>query len=121
MPAVWAVGEPVFPVDVPGAADSPGTSNWSLAKMPAFTVMEELEPEDLVASKRSMAVAVRAPAVLQVRLKVAVPPDRGALSGKVALASDEVIPTVSVTFAIRFQLASPQDRKSTRLNSSHER
>src|SRR6267378_6715795 len=106
MPAVWAVGEPVLPDEVPGAAVSPGTSNCSLTKLPAFTVIEELIPEALVASLRSMAVAVRAPAVLQIRLKLPVPPANGALAGRVALASDEVIPTVSVVIAIRFQLAS---------------
>src|SRR2546427_336968 len=106
MPAVCAVGVPVLPAEVPGAAVSPGASNCSLAKLPAFTVIEELVPEALVASLRSMAVAVRAPAVLQIRLKLPVPPVKGALDGRVALASDETIPTVSATFAIRFQLAS---------------
>ena len=38
-----------------------------------ITVIEELVPEALVASLRSMAVAVRAPAVLQIRLKLPVP------------------------------------------------
>src|SRR5512139_294719 len=28
-PAVWARGVPVFPDEVPGAADSPGRSTWS--------------------------------------------------------------------------------------------
>ena len=95
-----------MPAEVPGAAASPGTSNCSLAKLPALTVIEELAPEALVASLRSMAVAVRAPAVLQIKLKLPVPPDKDALAGRVALASDETIPTVSVTFAIGFQLAS---------------
>lgn len=106
MPAVWAAGEPVLPVEVPGAAVSPGAINCSLAKLPAFTVIEEVVPEALLASLRSMAVAVRAPAVLQIRLKVPVPPDNGALAGSVALASDETTPTVSATFVMRFQLAS---------------
>ena len=95
-----------MPAEVPGAAVSPGASNCSLAKLPAFTVIEELVPEALVASLRSMAVAVRAPAVLQMRLKLPVPPVKGALAGRVALASDETIPTISVALAIRFQLAS---------------
>src|SRR5258705_9904231 len=97
MPAVWGLGEPVLPVEVPGAAVSPGMSNCSLAKLPVFTVIEELMPEALDASLRSMAVAVRAPAVLQIRLRLPVPPDKGALAGSVALASDETIPTVSAT------------------------
>ena len=106
MPAVWAVGEPVLPVEVPGAAVSPGTSNCSFTNAAAFMVIAELMPDDLVTSDRSTAVAVRAPAVLQVRLKVPVPAASGALAGRVALGSEEVIPTVSVTVAIRFQLAS---------------
>src|SRR4051794_128729 len=38
VPAVWAVGVPVFPVGVPGAADSPGSRIWSFANAPALTL-----------------------------------------------------------------------------------
>ena len=34
-PAVWARGVPVLPLDVPGAALSPGSRTWSRAKGPA--------------------------------------------------------------------------------------
>src|SRR5947208_1092680 len=37
-PALHAVGGPVLPVVVPGAAVSPGTSNWSFTNAPALTV-----------------------------------------------------------------------------------
>src|SRR5207249_247428 len=37
VPAVWALGVPVLPFVVPGAAVSPGTSNCSLANAPALT------------------------------------------------------------------------------------
>src|SRR5207247_9255238 len=48
----------------------------------------------------------RVPAALGVISKLPVPPTRVALAGRLALASEEVIPIVSVTFVIRFQLAS---------------
>ena len=38
VPAVWAVGVPVLPVAVPGAAVSPGTRICSLANGPGLTV-----------------------------------------------------------------------------------
>src|SRR6266481_3518086 len=42
VPAVRAVGVPVLPVEVPGAAVSPGTSNCSFTNGPLLIVMEEL-------------------------------------------------------------------------------
>src|SRR2546430_17404446 len=39
VPAVRAVGAPVLPLAVPGAAVSPGTNSCSLVKAAAFTVM----------------------------------------------------------------------------------
>ena len=44
-PAVWAVGVPVLPVSVRGAATSPGTSTWSLVNVPARTVNGALVPD----------------------------------------------------------------------------
>ena len=38
-PAVRAVGVPVLPVAVPGAAVSPGARSWSLVKAPGLTTM----------------------------------------------------------------------------------
>src|SRR6266851_4099497 len=37
VPAVWAVGVPVLPVEVPGAVVSPGARIWSLVNAPAPT------------------------------------------------------------------------------------
>ena len=42
VPAIWEAGLPVFPLEVPGAALSPGAKIWSLAKLPAETVMPGL-------------------------------------------------------------------------------
>src|SRR2546425_3642553 len=42
LPAVWAVGVPVLPVAVPGAAVSPGTSTCNFTNAPVFTVTEGL-------------------------------------------------------------------------------
>ena len=60
----------------------------------------------LLPSLTSVAVTVRLPAVLHVTLKVPLPEFRAALPGKSALASEEVMPTVSITVLTRFQLAS---------------
>src|SRR5271165_5185111 len=58
VPAVCAVGVPVFPVVVPGAAVSPGINNCSLASTPALIVIEDEVLAVLVASVTSVAVAV---------------------------------------------------------------
>src|SRR5438552_314573 len=105
VPAVRAVGAPVLPVAVPGAAVSPGTSNWSFTTAPALTVMAGLVLAVLVPSGMSVAVTVRLPAVFKVTLKLWVPATRAALAGKVALGSLEVMPTVWVLLT-KFQLAS---------------
>src|SRR5438552_37462 len=60
----------------------------------------------LLLSLISLAVTVELPAVLSVRLKVCVPFTRVVLAGKVALLSEALIPTVSVTVLTAFQLAS---------------
>ena len=57
-PDVWAVGVPVLPEAVPGAALSPGTSNCSLARAPALTGVEGLVLAVLVPSVASVAVTV---------------------------------------------------------------
>src|SRR5439155_17240558 len=49
---------------------------------------------------------VRVPEVLKVTAKVCAPPANAVLAGKLALLSDEVRPTVSVTLVTRFQLVS---------------
>src|SRR5438128_239380 len=68
--------------------------------------MEELVLAVLVPSLMSLAVTVRVPDVLRVIPKVPVPLTSGALGGRKALPSDEVIPTLSLTLVIKFQLAS---------------
>ena len=75
-------------------------------KAPALTVIKGVALALLVPSVIFVAVTVRVPEVLKVTAKVCVPPAKGALAGKLALVSDEVRPTVSVTLVTRFQLAS---------------
>lgn len=106
VPALCAVGVPVLPVAVPAEADSPGARIWSLTKAPGLTVIEGLVLGFLVLSEMSLAVIVAFPAVLSVALKVLLPLSRAALVGKLALASEELRPTVSVTLVRMFQLAS---------------
>src|SRR6266478_3890136 len=106
VPAVCAVGVPVLPEAVPGAAVSPGTNNCNFTKTPAFTVIDELVLAVLVPSVLSVAVTVRLPADFTVTLKVFVPATKAAFPGSTALLSEDVIATASVAFVIRFQLAS---------------
>src|SRR5206468_11356219 len=70
VPAVRAVGVPLFPVPVAAAAASPGTSSSNLAKAPALTVIDGLVLGVLPPSLRSVAVTVALPAVFRVTLKV---------------------------------------------------
>src|SRR5439155_268687 len=106
VPAVCAIGVPVLPLIVPGAAVSPGTSSCSLANPAALTVIDGLVFALLVPSLLSLAVAVALPAVLRVTLKVFVPATRAALTGKAAFESEDVMAAVSLTVLTRFQLAS---------------
>src|SRR5436190_2592046 len=106
VPAPSAEGVPVLPVVVPGAAVSPGASNCNFTKAPALTVTAGLVLAVLVPSVMSLAVTVRLPAVFKVTLKLFVPATKAALAGRTAFASEEVIPTVSVTVVSVFQLAS---------------
>src|SRR5439155_25168056 len=106
VPAPAEAGTPSLPVALPGAAVSPGTSSCILAKVPAFTVIVGLVLGDLPPSLMSLAVTVALPAVLRLILKVRVPFTNAVLPGRLALLSEEVIATVSVTLVIPFQLAS---------------
>ena len=65
---VCAVGEPVLPLALPGAAVSPGISSCSLAKAPAVTVVAGEVFAVLVPSETSVAVTVQLPAVFKVTL-----------------------------------------------------
>src|SRR5438477_465534 len=91
---------------VPGAALSPGANNCNFTNVPAVTVTEELVLAVFKPSVTSVPVTVALPAVLSVTLNVRVPAARAAFEGKAALASLEVMLTVSVAVLIRFQLAS---------------
>src|SRR5206468_4074799 len=60
VPAVRAVGAPVLPVAVPGAAISPGTNSWSFAKAAGLTTMlPEVAPLRPLAVKLRFMVVVR--------------------------------------------------------------
>src|ERR1043166_8125629 len=60
----------------------------------------------LVPSETSEAVTVWLPAVLNVTLKAFVPETSAALAGKMALVSEQVMPTVSLVVLTRFQFES---------------
>jgi hypothetical protein len=105
VPAVCAEGLPVFPVELPAEAVSPGTSNCNLVNEPALTVMLGLVLAVFVPSVASVAVTVAVPAVFAVTLKVLVPATRVAFAGKVAFASLEVI-AIEWVEVVTFQLAS---------------
>jgi len=75
-----AVAVPVLPVKVPGAADSPGTSNCSFANAPGLTVKESAGAGGNAGLVTSAAVTVQLPAVLLVKLKVPLPALRAALA-----------------------------------------
>ena len=64
-PAVCALGVPVLPVAVPGAAVSPGTRSCSFAKAPALTVVGGLVFAVFAPSVTLVAVIVAVPAVLR--------------------------------------------------------
>jgi hypothetical protein len=105
VPAVWLLGEPVFPDADPGDAVSPGTISCSFANAPATTVMAALVLAVFVPSVMSVAVTVLDPAVFSVTVNAFVPATMAAFAGSVAFASLEVIPTVSVLLTT-FQFAS---------------
>ena len=104
-PAVRFDGLPVLPEAVPGAAVSPGIRIWSFVNAPALIVVAGLVFAVIAPLVTSVAVKVFEPAVLAVTERVLVPATRAALAGSVALASVEVMPTVSVELT-GFQLAS---------------
>ena len=96
---------PVLPVAVPGAAVSPGSRSWSFANAPALIVVDGLVLAVIEPFVMSVAVNVAVPAVFGVTESVLVPATSAALAGSVALASVEVMPTVSVELTT-FQFAS---------------
>ena len=100
------MGVPVFPEAVPGAAVSPGNKTCSLENAPALTVILGLVLAVFVLSLRSVAVTVRPPTVRKVTLNRRVPEPSAALAGKMARASDDVMPAKSLTVLTTFQFAS---------------
>ena len=66
LPAVWAEGAPVLPDAVPGAAVSPGSRIWSLAKAPVLIVVAGLVLAVIAPLLMSVEVKVFEPAVLGV-------------------------------------------------------
>src|SRR5436309_5184817 len=91
---------------VPGAVSSPGTKSWSLATVPALTVIEGLVLAVLLPSEASEAVTVWLPAALNVMAKLFVPDTSAALAGKMALVSEQLTLAVSLIVLTRFQFAS---------------
>src|SRR5262249_49356604 len=106
VPAVSLLGVPTFPVALPGAAVSPGTSSCSFDSAPEFTVIAELVLGVLDGLVISLAVTVELPPVLSVTLKVLVPLTNAAFAGRTAFGSEEVRPTVSVIVSARLKLES---------------
>jgi len=106
VPAVCAVGAPVLPLAVPGAAVSPGARICSFAKAPAVTAINGLVFAVLLPSLTSVAVIVKLPTVLNVTLNVLVPATKKPFAGGVALVSVRVIEVESVMPFTRFQLSS---------------
>ena len=94
-----------MPVEVPGAAVSPGARICNLVNKPELTVMAGLLLPVIPTRVTSAAVTVALPAVLSVRLKFLVPLTSAVLAGNTALASVEESATVSLVFTT-FQFAS---------------
>src|SRR5882724_6946428 len=65
-PAVCVIGVPVFPLTVPGAAVSPGSSNCNRVNVPEVTAIAGLVFDVFVGSLESEAVNVCVPAVIKV-------------------------------------------------------
>src|ERR1043166_2934270 len=105
VPAAWVVGVPVLPLTLPGEAASPGASTCSFANAPAFTVIDGVVLFPLLPFVTSDAVNVWLPPVLKVTFNVFVPATSAVFAGSAALASLELIATVSLVL-IRFQFAS---------------
>ena len=95
-----------MPDALPGEATSPGMRICSLVNAPGLMVVAGLVFGVLVPSLMSVAVNVFEPAVFGVIAKTLLPATSAAFAGRVAFASVELIPTVSVTVLMRFQLAS---------------
>ncbi len=107
VPEVCAVGEPVLPLAVPGAAVSPGRRICSFEAAAALTVRFELVFGLLAPLVASLAVIVAVPIAFRsvIVLKVTVPALSAASAGSVGFGSFETRCTVSVEVT-GFQFAS---------------
>src|SRR5439155_19353955 len=113
VPAVCVLGARVLPREVPGAAVSPGARICNFENAPPLTVTLGLVLA-VNAPAASVAVIVRVPAVLNVKLESdAVPaasvilPEVAPLSSAMAaLLSEVVMATLGVALLTTFQLAS---------------
>ena len=104
----WLAATPLSLADPPRpapAAPPPAFSTRKLFSTPGFTVIPRLVSGVLAGVVISLAVRVLVPAVFSVTLNVCVPEASAAFTGRVALVSVEVIPTVSVELTT-FQFAS---------------
>ncbi len=107
------MGVPVLPAAVPGAAVSPGTNNCNLVNAPGLTATLALVLA-VNAAAASLAVIVRVPVVLKVKLDNARVPDTRVMlpavaplsSAIAALLSELVRITFGVALLTTFQLAS---------------
>src|SRR5437868_10340400 len=99
------MGEPVFPLAVPGAAVSPGTSNCSLVKAAELIGIAELVLLAIAACVTSETVKLAVPEVFRVTAKVFAPPIRAALAGRIAFGSVAAMAIASLVL-MRFQFAS---------------
>ena len=107
LPAVDAVGVPVLPVAVPGAATSPASRTCSWVAVPAPTITFELVPAATDGDPDTqVAVTDDDPPVRRVTANVPVPPTSAPFAARTALASDEVTATVGVAEVTRFQFTS---------------
>src|SRR5205823_4649251 len=98
VPTVCAVGVPVLPVGVPGAAISPGNRSCSLVAGAGLTVMIGVEAGRIAGFVTSEAVIVRLPAVLKVTVNEPLPLTRAELDGTAAFASVNEMATVSLVW-----------------------
>ena len=106
-PAVAAVGVPVFPDTVPGAAVSPGISTCSFVALAGFTVTPALVPGDtLGVPETRVAVKVGLSFAFTVAVNVPTPDTSAASLGSTADDDDDVMPTVGFADVTRFQLSS---------------
>src|SRR5947207_577653 len=104
IPAVWTEGVPILPLVLPGAAVSPGTNNCSLTNGPGLTITLLLVLA-VNAPAASVAVMVRAPEVLNVKLERVRVPETNVKLPAVAPLSSAITALVSVLVMIIFGVA----------------